>query len=140
MKGWTLRVLGTLLVLTLAGSLRAESGEIRLEGTVSGAVCGTLEHMLCTHKPDPEHHYELLGLFTKDGKFFFLINVPQKILRKVNRDPVVVKGRPVEGYPALMVTTLTTEGRTVFATGATPMKMDDDEYHEKYEKKDAYDD
>ena len=112
---------------------------VQVEGTVSGAVCGTVEHMLCTHKPDPEHHYELLGVFTKDGKFFFLINVPQKILRKINRQPVMVKGKPVEGYPALMVATLSVEGHTVYAPGRMPMKMDDDN-HEEYEKKGVYDD
>jgi hypothetical protein len=123
MKGWTLSLLGTLLVLGLTFPLHAGSPTVQLEGTVSGAVCGTVEHMLCTHKPDPEHHYELLGLFTKDGKFFFLINVPQSVLRKVNREPVMVKGMPVEGYPALMVQELQTGDQVVFSTGEM-MKMD----------------
>ncbi len=139
MKRWTTLLAGCLLAFATFSPLHAGERMVQVEGTVSGAVCGTVEHMLCTHKPDPEHHYELLGVFTKDGKFFFLINVPQNVLRRINREPVMVKGKPVEGYPALMVATLSVEGHTVYAPGRMPMKMDDDN-HEEYEKKGVYDD
>lgn len=108
-------VTGWVVGILVAFPLYAGEGEVTLKGTVSGAVCGAVEHMICTHKPDPQHHYELLGLFTQKGKFLFLINVPQKVLRKINRSPVVVKGRPVEGYSALMVEEITSEGKQVFS-------------------------
>ncbi len=70
---------------------------VTLTGVVSGAVCG-VHGMVCTHKPDPEHHYELLGLYVDGKGFFFLINVPPEVLRKVNRREVTVEG---ELYPEM---------------------------------------
>ena len=116
MKRWTTLLAGCLLAFATFSPLHAGERMAQVEGTVSGAVCGTVEHMLCTHKPDPEHHYELLGVFTKDGKFFFLINVPQNVLRRINREPVMVKGTPVKGYHALMVQELQKGDQVVFST------------------------
>lgn len=87
--------------------------KVTLSGVVSGAVCG-VHGMVCTHKPDPEHHYELLGLFVDGKGFFFLINVPPEVLRKVNREEVTVEGELYPDMHAVYVHTLRKGDQVIF--------------------------
>ncbi len=62
-----------------------------IKGVVSGAVCG-VHGMVCKHEPG-EHGFELLGIYVDGDGFYYVANVPQKVLRKVNRKEVEIEGK-----------------------------------------------
>ncbi len=117
MAKWILTLALLLPTLALAAESKTMAAEkaptVELQGVISGAVCG-IHGMLCTHEPDPERHYELLGLYTEPGGFYFLINVPPSVLRQINRQEVQVTGEEYKDYHALFVHQLRVGDRVVF--------------------------
>ncbi len=84
----------------------------QVKGIVTGADCG-LEGMTC----DLSHlltGHELLGVFNeKTKRFYFLTNVPQKILVYLFGKEVSVKGKKLSP-DAIKVEVLKSGGRVIF--------------------------
>ena len=83
-------------VLTSILILGAFSFGLELEGIITGAGCA-LKGMTC-----PKEHlfkgYELLGLYDVKGKrFYYLINVPQRVLSYLFSERVKVVGKKLSG-------------------------------------------
>ena len=94
-------------VLT-AASARAQT----IEGVVSGAVCG-IHEMKCDHKPGA-HGYETLGIFVDGKGFFYFANVPQKVLRRINRMEITVKGEVKPKYRSILAHVIKADGKVVW--------------------------
>lgn len=68
--------------------------EGKITGVISGAHCG-VEGMACAPSHDLRRS-ELPGIFTKDGKFYVLANVPQSFLAQWPVQDVTVEGTVFE--------------------------------------------
>jgi len=71
-----------------------------IKGVVSGAMCG-IHEMKCEHKPGA-HGYETLGIFVDGKGFFYFANVPQQVLRRINRMEISVKGEVKPKYRSIV--------------------------------------
>ncbi len=83
-----------------------------IKGIISGAVCG-VHGMVCKHKPG-ENGYELLGLFNDNRGFFYLANVPQDVLTKINREEVAVVGRVYRDRATIIAEKIVKDGNVVW--------------------------
>jgi len=110
-------VLG-LVSLFFAGSLLAQEKPrtVKLKGQISGVLCAA-HGMLCPKDPEHAKKAELLGVFTQDKTFYYLANVPYRLLELNALKEVEVEGEPLPGYSSLIVKTLKIGKRTVFQEG-----------------------
>ena len=110
------KVLTMALLLGLVPFLRAGEGrEIAVKGTISGAVCAA-HGMLCPSDPDHMKKPELLGIYTEDGKFYYLANVPQDLLMHYGLQEAEVKGELFEPN-TILVKDLKAKGEALMAEG-----------------------
>ncbi len=104
-----------------------------IKGVISGAVCG-VHGMACKHKPG-EHGYELLGLFSDKRGFFYLANVPQKVLRDINRSEVIVVGRIFRDRATIIVGRIIKDGKVVWKAKGMMKDKEKEKEKEKSKKK-----
>jgi len=103
------------LILLIGLSTKALAKEITVNGKISGAGCA-VEGMLCPSTPEHMQNYELMGIYTDEGKFFIPINVPQNLLHANFLKNAELKGVDL-GNGMVKVKRLTIEGRNVFDNG-----------------------
>ncbi|TAK65739.1 MAG: hypothetical protein EPO24_02170 [Bacteroidetes bacterium] len=82
-------ILFVVSVLTFAGEK-----DKKVSGVITGAHCAA-NGMACPTSHDL-HRSELPGIFTKDGKFYTLANVPQSFLAQWPSSDVTVEGTVYE--------------------------------------------
>ncbi len=85
---------------------------VLLKGVISGAMCGIHEHK-CEHKPGA-YGYETLGMYVDGKGFFYFANVPQKVLRRINRMEVSVKGEVYPKYRSIVAYVIRVGDRVVW--------------------------
>ncbi len=102
-----------LALLTASLALVSDGPQVRtIKGVVSGAVCG-VHDMKCEHKPGA-HGYETLGIFVDGKGFFYFANVPQKVLRRINRAEITVKGEIKPEYRSVLAYEIVVKGKVVW--------------------------
>lgn len=108
-----------LLVFAHEGKGREHGkGKVKeIEGVISGAVWG-VHGKTCKHKPG-EMGYELLGLFSDKTGFFYLANVPQEVLKDINRSEVTVVGRVFRDRATIIVERIVKDGNVVWSAKGT---------------------
>lgn len=82
------------LLLVLAFTVIAGSKDGKVTGVISGAHCA-INGMACPPNHDLTRE-ELPGVFTKEGKFYFLANVPQSFLAQWPAKNITVEGKIYE--------------------------------------------
>ncbi|GEM_PF-5045960 len=82
------------LLLVLAFTVIAGSKDGKVTGVISGAHCA-INGMACPPNHDLTRE-ELPGVFTKEGKFYFLTNVPQSFLAQWPAKNITVEGKIYE--------------------------------------------
>lgn len=94
--------------------------EGKITGVISGAHCG-VEGMACAPSHDLRRA-ELPGIFTKDGKFYVLANVPQSFLAQWPVQDVTVEGTVFEKEKGIYAKKVSIKDgdkwRTVFEEGS----------------------
>ncbi len=100
------------LLLALGTHSMANDQTQTIKGVVSGAVCG-IHEMTCSHKPGA-HGYETLGIFVDGKGFFYFANVPQKVLRRINRMEITVKGEVKPKYRSILAHVIKADGKVVW--------------------------
>ncbi|MEO0163113.1 MAG: hypothetical protein ABIL88_05370 [candidate division WOR-3 bacterium] len=103
-----------------------------IEGVISGAVCGVYG-IACNHRPG-ERGYELLGLFNDKRGFFYLANVPQDILAKINREEVLVVGEVYRERATIIAEKIIKDGNVVWQAGVKEDKAKEGEEKDKGSK------
>lgn len=94
---------------------RYKKGTVKeLKGVISGAVCG-IQGMVCNHEPG-KYGYELLGFFDDKRGFFYLANVPQDILNKINRQEVEIVGKVYRERATIIAEKIIKDGNVVWQT------------------------
>ena len=89
--------------------------DITVKGKISGAGCAA-EGMLCPSTPEHMQNYELMGIFTDDGKFYIPINIPQNLMHSNFLKDAEIQGKSL-GNGMLKVKKMTIAGKTVFENG-----------------------
>ncbi len=102
-----------MLLMTAVSSTMAYPPLQTVKGVVSGAVCG-IHDMKCDHKPGA-HGYETLGIFVDGKGFFYFANVPQEVLRRINRMEITVRGEVKPAYRSILAHVIKADGRVVWA-------------------------
>ena len=114
-----MKYIGTLLgSILLLGALNASEGKVTtVNGIINGAVC-SFHQMACTQYPEQHgKKFELLGLWKKDGKFYYLPNVPQKLLKSYLGKEVQVRGEVYEDHSSIIVEEFTADHKKLFEDG-----------------------
>lgn len=115
------KMLSLILSLFVVAALAVADGkEGKVSGVISGAHCGAMG-MACSPSHDLRRA-ELPGVFTKDNKFYFVVNVPQTFLAQWPVKDVTVEGTVYEEDRAIDAKKVSIKDgdkwRTVFENGS----------------------
>lgn len=103
------------LMCLVSGTSAAE--EVKLKGRISGVLCAS-EGRLCPSDPEHAKKAELLGIFTEGKKFYYLADVPYRLLElNFLKKKVEVEGKVLAEYSSLIVSSMKVGGRLVFKDG-----------------------
>jgi hypothetical protein len=112
------QLLFDLILFSLTAFAAGRDGKVT--GVISGAHCG-VSGMVCSPTHDLRRS-ELPGVYTKDNKFYFLVNVPQSFIAQWPLKEITVEGTVYEKDRGVLAKKISIKDgekwRTVFVEGS----------------------